>query len=1579
MNSNRKSIVEWLESRQLLTAFQFEGNSTLLSSTADAQVITADLNQDDSLDVVVAQANSGRISWFANNGFGQFRDGRLIASLPNVHSLLTADVDRNQALDVIAVSDHQISIFMQDDSETSFYLAANWRSTQPLGRNALFSEDGTTRIVVQHGSSEIAVLSWQLDQTLAVDETILVPGTVSEIQVGLFAGKQGLWVSNQSGDLLRIDRNATDAGFTAPKIAGHIPQAAEFHVADEDDDGQDELVVVMDDEIQAWEWSDTTQQFALDRTIVTGQSTIDSLQLHDFDIDGDLDLVFRSGQQSFVIAESLTDPFGDRSYVEIQSLRASQQTDNELRVADLDQNGGLDLLLWEDANNAATLVAYRNQRRLSAKFEPIKLDASFWDAGDVDGDDQIDVVMSTADGLVWQSASTTPSDHVIHIIDSQPIRLRDVRVGDVDGDGDLDVLGSSYRDHSLLWYENLDSQGTFGDAAVIDGRNRVNHFQLADLDGDGDQDIAALARTGTIAFEQAAVWYENQGEAGFSAPRHIDTGLYSSQQIEVADMDQDQDVDVVITTSLGIQLYKNDGRGGFVGGRVISASPGGSFKGLALDDMNRDGWTDIVAGPIYQNRGFANAFQEIAAAPIGQNFEIADLDSDGVLEIITSHTGIWVAQQDDNGQYALTETYRTGDGRQLAVDRDGNRRLELLGAGPTTHSPSGDSIQATGWYQLELRWLNLERGQPLMSIGNDVVRGFQVSDMDDDHLDDLIAIHGTDVIWMKNPASPNWDGTSNVIASWPDGANRLSVADIDRDGDGDVLVVRETDRSVTILTQQTSTEFAQKQLPLSSSVIAKFAELNADGAADVIGYRLGELYAWFNDGQGEFPLIKQIAKIPDNIADAFSADLDGDGLGDVIVQGPNEAYWIRNQGNQQFEIAQTFTGSASLASEESIIITLGDRSWLYEFDSASNQLLARSVPADGQFVDLDGDGHLEFVANQNQGLTSTSMLTDGAFGRPATLAERGEVAFADWNADGKLDMVHLSPDRRSLTLRIQDSVNVAYYHQDAVRFSTEISELQLGDLDGDQQSDLLFVDADSDMLFWRRNLGQGKYGPEIQISDYRIDDLQDILVADLDGDGDQDLVTGTGDEGAAVWYENIDGSGAFLLRTIYPVGDEDGLHIELNDLDRDGDLDLLVLDEEEDVYQWFENVPDANRFETSHLIPAVELGLFPQMLADVNGDGAADVVGFQIGSGQPGYLPNDGTGGFSTLLEITSSIAFADAVAVDWDWDGDDDFVSVAGQQVLLFINQQGDLGDGAALFQSDDLFPWARLRVEDIDVDGDFDVALWNDRLAAVYLNDNGQFGSPAEITPSRGLVFGDADGNGTVDALSTNGSQVYLSTQQQLHFETAPLDMMGSHLGQLSLGDLNNDGQLDIVSANGGLLQWTSVPSNPLESDFQPISVGSFGEIMVWDVDRDGDQDVVALYQDRRFGSGGQTGPLVWLENRNDGQFQPAQTISDSAIDFGVGDVSGDGRTEIVVIRMDSRNEAVVDAFRKTPAGFERTSLGSLGLFTPRFALGDLDGDGIDDIAYFDSTNGDVGLATWTLRRGMLTLAKRTSGLAT
>ncbi|MEZ6117041.1 MAG: hypothetical protein R3C28_10775 [Pirellulaceae bacterium] len=71
------------------------------------------------------------------------------------------------------------------------------------------------------------------------------------------------------------------------------------------------------------------------------------------------------------------------------------------------------------------------------------------------------------------------------------------------------------------------------------------------------------------------------------------------------------------------------------------------------------------------------------------------------------------------------------------------------------------------------------------------------------------------------------------------------------------------------------------------------------------------------------------------------------------------------------------------------------------------------------------------------------MLTDGAFGRPATLAERGEVAFAGGMRTESWTWFISRPIDAASALRFQDSANVAYYHQNAVRFSTEISELQL--------------------------------------------------------------------------------------------------------------------------------------------------------------------------------------------------------------------------------------------------------------------------------------------------------------------------------------------------------------------------------------------------------------------------------------------------------------------------------------------------------------------------------------------------------
>lgn len=66
-----------------------------------------------------------------------------------------------------------------------------------------------------------------------------------------------------------------------------------------------------------------------------------------------------------------------------------------------------------------------------------------------------------------------------------------------------------------------------------------------------------------------------------------------------------------------------------------------------------------------------------------------------------------------------------------------------------------------------------------------------------------------------------------------------------------------------------------------------------------------------------------------------------------------------------------------------------------------------------------------------------------------------------------------------------------------------------------------------------------------------------VVVADLDGDGDLDLISASFGDGRIVWYENIDGAGTFTGGVdIDTLGS--ALSVVAADLSGDGNLDLVV-------------------------------------------------------------------------------------------------------------------------------------------------------------------------------------------------------------------------------------------------------------------------------------------------------------------------------------------------------------------------------------------------------------------------------------
>ncbi len=116
------------------------------------------------------------------------------------------------------------------------------------------------------------------------------------------------------------------------------------------------------------------------------------------------------------------------------------------------------------------------------------------------------------------------------------------------------------------------------------------------------------------------------------------------------------------------------------------------------------------------------------------------------------------------------------------------------------------------------------------------------------------------------------------------------------------------------------------------------------------------------------------------------------------------------------------------------------------------------------------------------------------------------------------------------------------------------SDVQAADIDGDGDLDVVSASSGDDKIAWYENTdGAGNFGPQ-QVISTDADSPQSVAVGDLDGDGDLDVLSGG--EGKIAWYENTDGAGNFGPQQV--ISTETAMSLEVADLDGDGDLDVLV-------------------------------------------------------------------------------------------------------------------------------------------------------------------------------------------------------------------------------------------------------------------------------------------------------------------------------------------------------------------------------------------------------------------------------------
>lgn len=337
-------------------------------------------------------------------------------------------------------------------------------------------------------------------------------------------------------------------------------------------------------------------QFTPRQVIDQNSGSVRMVRTADFDQDGDLDIVIASA--NFIGWYENLDGLGTYGFplpIQIDLIQSFS-----LCPADIDNDGKIDLVVsFFDEDQ---VVWYRNLG--NGSFSTLNLISSGLlraggvNAVDLDGDDDLDLVLgvSNGNGLYWVENIDGLGTFGTRItIDANISQARTQAIGDIDGDGDMDILTNSVGSNYLSWFENVDGLGSFTTQHSIDPVGLyTNYVYLFEINGDGDLDILSEK-------SDAVIWRENlDGLGNFSSFMVIDDQTLNPSDAIAKDLDNDGDLDILSSFSTGnrVAWYENeDGLGGFGSQNIIDPDLQ-SPRTVHAADLDGDGDLDVLSAAL---------------------------------------------------------------------------------------------------------------------------------------------------------------------------------------------------------------------------------------------------------------------------------------------------------------------------------------------------------------------------------------------------------------------------------------------------------------------------------------------------------------------------------------------------------------------------------------------------------------------------------------------------------------------------------------------------------------------------------------------------------------------------------------------------------------------------------------------------------------------------------------------------------------------------------------------------------------------------------------------------------------------
>jgi hypothetical protein len=318
-----------------------------------------------------------------------------------------------------------------------------------------------------------------------------------------------------------------------------------------------------------------------------------------------------------------------------------------------------------------------------------------------------------------------------------------------------------------------------------------------------------------------------------------------------------------------------------------------------------------------------------------------------------------------------------------------------------------------------------------------------------------------------------------------------------------------------------------------------------------------------------------------------------------------------------------------------------------------------------------------------------------------------------------------------------------------------------------------------------------------------VDSATGVYAIDLDGDGDNDVLSASYSDDTVAWYEN-DGSEGFTKHVI-TTSASSVRTVHAADIDGDGDIDVIAAVYDDDKIEWYENNGSEN-FTTHEVVTTSGSPMRDAFAIDVDGDGDIDIVSASINSDAIAWSENDGNQNFTRHVVTPFTSGGSSVHAIDVEGDGDVDILSALqfGNTIAWYEN------DGSQNFTSLNIDTNAdgaiSVHAVDVDSDGDIDVlaASHADHTVAWHENDGSQNFTKHSLNPSVGrsnyVSSVDIDGDGDIDILSSSAVgdtfEWYENDGSQV-FANHVIDSSADGASSPFPIDLDGDGDIDIVAA--------------------------------------------------------------------------------------------------------------------------------------------------------------------------------------